>query len=376
MNLFHNLNPLLLISDLIPFVINNKLLILIFFVQFILNISIIIFWKNNFLEKYHNVYQAEQKIHDGFIPRFGGLVMVSIFIFLIFFDFAQSLWGTPLSFLLWSLSPLIFLTILEDVYNNIIPKARLAIIFFSAALVLIFDNFDIPEIDIPLVADLFKNHPLLLHFFLIIALVAMVNAFNLIDGTNGLLLFTFISILFCLKLMAIEVGDVKWTENLNLILLICFIQLLFNFPRAFIFCGDLGAYSFGFMIALLVVIFFGQYSNFVTWQAILILLYPSWELIFSIFRRYLNGKNPLEADKCHLHHRIFLCLKFYFKKNLLANSLTTLILFPVWGFALFWLFLHGPYLSLELAFQGIMLNILIYLTFYFSFAMIVKKLDL
>lgn len=373
---FFNFKQLFLISDLIPTIISNYLLLLVFFIQIALNILIIYFWRSASLKKFHNVYQAEQKIHDGFIPRFGGMVMVLVFLILSIFELIQSLWETSMSILLWCLLPLIFVTILEDVYNNINPKARLFFIFISAVFVFIFDTFDLPVIDIPLVSDLFINNSWLLVFFLIVALAAMVNAFNLIDGANGLLLLTFISILFCLKLMSINVGDVSWVEYLNLIILICFFQLIFNFPRALMFCGDLGAYTFGFIIALSVIIFFGQYSNFVTWQAVLILLYPSWELIFTMFRRYTNNKNPLEADRLHLHHYLYTYLNFYLKKKLFSNSLTTVFLFPVWGFALIWLAFHGPHLSLVLTFQGIGLNILIYIVLYFIFAKMVKKLDL
>jgi len=68
---FFNFKQLFLISDLIPTIISNYLLLLVFFIQIALNIVIIYFWRSASLKKFHNVYQAEQKIHDGFIPRFG-----------------------------------------------------------------------------------------------------------------------------------------------------------------------------------------------------------------------------------------------------------------------------------------------------------------
>jgi UDP-GlcNAc:undecaprenyl-phosphate GlcNAc-1-phosphate transferase len=364
-----------LFSDLIA-LFNNNFLVAVLSFQILANLVIIFSWRSKILRRFHGVYQAEQKIHDGFVPRFGGLVMIIILIIIANLDLIPSLFIKSFSTLLWCLSPLIFVTILEDVYNNIHPRARLVFIFISAVFIFIFFEFNLPIIDIPILANLLINYPFVLTILLIISLASMVNAFNLIDGANGLLLFSFLSILFCLKLMSIEINSEEWVLFLNLLISICLVQFLFNFPKAFIFCGDLGAYSFGFLLALLVIIFFGQYPSFVTWQAVLILFYPAWELIFTVLRRGINNKNPLIADNLHLHHFIFNYLKRFFKKNYLANSLTTLFLFPIWGFALFWLFIHGSQLELKLTLIGITLNLFLYLTTYFIFTKLATKENL
>ena len=65
----------------------NPLFLVPFFAQVLLNLFVIHLWNNQALKKFHGVYQAEQKIHEGFVPRFGGFVMLATFILLYFFEF-------------------------------------------------------------------------------------------------------------------------------------------------------------------------------------------------------------------------------------------------------------------------------------------------
>ena len=346
---------------------NLPLLILIFFLQIFFNLFIIYIWNSPHLKKFHGVYQAEQKIHDGFIPRFGGLVKIIILICIFASDILPFSWSFILPNILLAVIPLLLVTFLEDVYNNIHPLARLFFIFLSSILIFIFSNFDLPIIDLPIVSSILNNHSWLLVLLLIISMVAMVNAFNFIDGANGLLLFNFICIFSCLKLMAIGVNDYDWIDLLNILITLCLVQLLFNFPKAFIFSGDLGAYSFGLLISVFVIIFFGKHSDFLTWQAIFILFYPVCELLFTMSRRYLKKQNPFQADRLHLHQQIFTFLQNSFGSNLFGNYFTTIILFPLWGFPFFWIYIYGPHLDIFQVLCGFGFNLALYLTYYFCF---------
>ena len=345
----------------------NPLLMTLFFAQVVLNLFIINVWNNEALKKFHGVYQAEQKIHEGFVPRFGGFVMLVVFVMMYLFEFFSDDWQLLISHLLISLTPLILVTFLEDVYNNILPLARLFFIFLSAILALSLGDFQLPFIDLPWAAQFLVEHQWVWIILLTIAVAAMVNAFNLVDGMNGLLLATFLSIFICLRMMTGVVDDTDWQFLINLLILLCIIQLLFNFPQARIFCGDLGAYSFGFIIAILTIIFFGQYPEFLTWQAILILFYPAWELLFTICRRFISNKNPFEADRIHLHQLIFAVLQSQKSNNLWSNALSTIILTPLWASALIWLSIHGAQLSFVQTFLGLGFQIALYLLYYFSF---------
>jgi len=344
--------------------IQDPIFLSILFIQALVNIFIIKLWNSPQLARFHGVYQAEQKIHEGFIPRFGGMAML-LSLFLVDYFGVLSQFNSPyLGHILVCLLPLIFVTFLEDVYNNILPQARLFFIFVSSIWILISGDFVLPVIDLPLVSGFFIDFPWVLVLLLTIAMAAMVNAFNLVDGANGLLMFTFISILGCLSLMAEFVSDTYFIQLFQILILICVCQILFNFPRARMFAGDLGAYSFGYIVAILLIIFFGRYPEFLTWQAILILFYPAFELLFTIIRRMKDDKSPLQADRLHLHQLIFTILENRMSNSVGANALTTILLFPIWGCAFLWILMNGAQLDLKMTCLGLFINTFLYLIYY------------
>ena len=139
------------------------------------------------------------------------------------------------------------------------------------------------------------------------------------------------------------------------------------------FAGDLGAYAFGYIVAILLIIFFGRYPEFLTWQAILILFYPAFELLFTVIRRMKDDKSPLQADRLHLHQLIFTILENRLSKSVRANALTTVLLFPVWGGAFLWIVINGPQLDLKMTCLGLFTNGVLYLIYYRTAADLVKN---
>ncbi|MEK9609626.1 MAG: hypothetical protein VW058_08160, partial [Flavobacteriaceae bacterium] len=63
---------------------------------------------------------------------------------------------------------------------------------------------------------------------------------------------------------------------------------------------------------------------------------------------------------------IFTLLNNSLKKNILSNALTTIILSPLWGFALLWTLIFGAQLNLEWTCLGIGMNLVLYLFFYWT----------
>jgi len=353
----------------------NPYLISVLFGQIVLNLFIIRLWKCDHLKKYYLIYKAEQKIHEGSIPRFGGLVMILSLFFIIYFDLFSSSLTSSLMILLLCLCPLILVTFLEDLKNNISPLIRLFFIFLSSFSALTFGNFKFPIVELPIIANVIIDYPWIFLLFLVLSVTSIVNAFNLIDGMNGLLLFTFTIVFLCLRSMAVIVEDNEWIYLLNILIIISVIQIFFNFPKAWVFSGDLGAYAYGFVIANMVIIFFGQHPEFLTWQAILILFYPALELIFTILRRLSSNKSLFDADTEHLHHQIFHFLKKRLTSKFWSNVLTTLILIPIWSFPLIWLiFLNNRIMFLNEILFGMLFHTMIYISFYFFFKFY-NKLD-
>jgi UDP-N-acetylmuramyl pentapeptide phosphotransferase/UDP-N-acetylglucosamine-1-phosphate transferase len=110
--------------------------------------------------------------------------------------------------------------------------------------------------------------------------------------------------------------------------LVCIASILgfivFNFPLGKIFLGDGGAYSLGFLLAVVTIMVVKRHPTISPWYALVTLIYPVWEVIFSFSRRTLIHKlSPLHPDSKHVHQLIFRNIT---RQN---NSLTTLVIYPV-----------------------------------------------
>jgi len=120
--------------------------------------------------------------------------------------------------------------------------------------------------------------------------------------------------------------------------------MLMNYPYGQIFLGDLGAYSLGLIVSMLTIILFGRHPEISPWGAVLILIYPATEVVFSLLRRMVRGVSIYHADTAHLHLKLFHFLRPrpHYKK--IANALVMPVLSGLWLFpilAITWVF-HKP----------------------------------
>jgi len=106
--------------------------------------------------------------------------------------------------------------------------------------------------------------------------------------------------------------------------------LVWNYPRGVIFAGDGGAYFLGFAIAELAVLLVHRNSEVSPWFALLVLWYPVWETIFSMFRRKaLRGRSPADPDGLHLHTLVFRRVVRLRHRPVAHNAVTTLCMLAV-----------------------------------------------
>ena len=79
----------------------------------------------------------------------------------------------------------------------------------------------------------------------------------------------------------------------------------YNFNPAKIFMGDTGATFLGYILATLSIMgLFKMYAVISFAVPFLILSVPIFDICFAILRRLAKGKNPMEADRGHVHHRL------------------------------------------------------------------------
>ena len=93
---------------------------------------------------------------------------------------------------------------------------------------------------------------------------------------------------------------------LCVVLIACNIGFLFhNFYPASIYMGDTGALFLGYCIA--VISMMGLFKNLTLFSfiiPIIILAVPIIDTLFTIVRRYINGKAILMADNKHIHYQL------------------------------------------------------------------------
>jgi len=78
-----------------------------------------------------------------------------------------------------------------------------------------------------------------------------------------------------------------------------------NYPRGLIFAGDAGAYLWGLLIAAISLQLVQRHPIVSPWFPMLLLIYPVWETLFSIYRKLARGGSPGMADALHLHQLVY-----------------------------------------------------------------------
>jgi len=257
-----------------------------------------------------HISDLPQKLHNEPTPRIGGL---GIFIACVFMTKDLEL-GLKI---ILCLIPAFLAGFLEDLFAKISPLRRLLIMSISAVMAIYLLDAIVLDFGFMVV-------PYWLGIIIsVIAFLGLINGTNLIDGFNGLssgvcfLIFT----TYCV--ISLRVGD----HTMAFISLICMASILgfilFNFPFGKIFLGDGGAYSLGFMLAVLSILIVKRNHDISPWFALVCLIYPVWEVIFSFSRRMLIHRlSPLHPDSKHVHQLVF--------RNITRhnNPLTSLLIFP------------------------------------------------
>ena len=333
-------------------------------VMITLYVVIIILWprwrqSKSFLKN----YQGIQRAHEGEIPRLGGLVIyIGLWVYWLLCEHGKAM--PFIQCLLISSLPLIFISVKEDLLHNTRAVTRLGCM--AACSVLFFLCYDItyPSIEFPVIGDWLNNSPVLSLLFFSLCVLVVINGSNLIDGANGLLPMTLLMQALCLMYITYETNDSINMIRLIYILVPVIIFLGFNFPLGKIFLGDTGAYFLGFMISVLTIIIFSEHPNIPTWVAVLILFYPSFELLFSIIRKTMERKSAMEPDLHHLHLKMFHLLNSQLQKSRVANCMVMPCLALIWGMP----FILFVWVKENLIFTilGILLIIVNYLAFYFA----------
>ena len=151
--------------------------------------------------------------------------------------------------LLLCTSPVFLVGFIDDMKISIPPIIRLMLIIPSALLCYYFLGTKAENLEIPLLDYLFQFE-LFAIVFICIALSGMINAFNMLDGINGLLLLFCLST--CISIIIFPQSSTSLEFYYYLVALFSSILGIFilNFPLGRIFLGDGGAYFLGAAISV------------------------------------------------------------------------------------------------------------------------------
>ena len=251
-------------------------------------------------------------LNNSKVPLVGGIIVIYTFII----HYNENLIVTLFIFLIF------FLGLLSDIKFIKSPNVRmfiqLAIIFSFVYLI----KLDLRETGVIFIDQILK-YQILKILFLTFCILIIVNGNNFIDGLNGLSIGYFI-IINLILLISLD----HQLINSNFLMIFLFLKLILlalNFNNQ-VFLGDNGSYLLGFFFGFYLIEIYNQNIFISPFFIILLLWYPSFELLFSIIRKFKIDSSPLHPDNNHLHHLIY----FYFykktNKQLLSNNLSSLII--------------------------------------------------
>ena len=253
----------------------------------------------------------ERKIHTGKIPRLGsvGFVPASIIGGLFFcLNYPEA---RPMEYIPLALSAFIifFFGVLDD-FIEMRAKRKLFVQIIATLIVLLSGKVfkTIGTIALPVPVS---------YFLTFMWIAGLINAFNLIDGVDGL----------CGGLSAIIFATlgIIYMHTSPTMSAFCFVTtaalagfLLYNKPKASIFMGDGGSQTLGFLIAVLPL--YNSGSGFETNKAfymVLLTCIPVIDTVAAMIRRRREHRSFFSPDRAHLHHKLM---------NIGLNSVQILLL--------------------------------------------------
>lgn len=282
-----------------------------FFISLITNGTLIYYFANGGKigldkcrgEECGNGKTEPQKFHVKPTSRVGGAGIFIAFLIILPLTLFR-IKGMDYLYLPFAALPIFLAGFTEDITGKINPKIRLAVSFISALLACYLLKAYIVRIDIGFIDKLLSIKAVAV-IFTLFAVAGVANSFNIIDGYNGLSSAVSVIILFCLGYISFKAGDVFLMKSSLILAFAIMGFFVWNYPFGKIFLGDGGAYFIGFLIAVISILLVDAHRSVSPFFPLLLCIYPIFETLFSIYRRKLRKKSPLEPDGFHLHTLIY-----------------------------------------------------------------------
>lgn len=272
----------------------------------------------------------ERSSHEIPTPRGGGIAIVftwfcGITVLFIMDEIKPNLYYALLCGIL-----LAIISLIDDLVT-LKPSLRLLIQFITALLAIIFLNVFNPIFS----WESFITDDLVLSLLYVIGIVWFVNLFNFLDGIDGYA-----------SLETVFMGAAIFLFTTDAILLVLISStlgfLIWNWPKAKIFMGDVGSTQLGFILSVIGIYFHNTHEfSIIHWLMLSSIFW--FDASLTLFRRWRNHERLSVAHRKHVYQRVvqsglshkqtiiissvinlFILLLVYFS---IKNSLLTIPLF-------------------------------------------------
>jgi UDP-GlcNAc:undecaprenyl-phosphate/decaprenyl-phosphate GlcNAc-1-phosphate transferase len=255
-----------------------------------------------------------QRFHQGSVPRIGGLAVALASFAAWLGAWALEALGAPNNAplplkqsLLWLLVclPAFAAGLLDDLTQRLGVRWRLLASMASGALGCWLLGLHVPHLGIAGVDVVWASMPWLGIALAFAGMAGLPHAMNIIDGYNGLAGMVAVMVCSAIAYVALQQGDRVLAGYMVCVVGATLGFLFWNYPRGLIFAGDGGSYFWGIVIAVASISLVQKHPNVSPWFVMLLLIYPVWETVFSIYRKLARGQSPGMADSMHFHQLVY-----------------------------------------------------------------------
>ena len=293
----------------------------IIFILFVNLSSIIIFKRFANFFKLIDVPNHRKK-HKEPTPLIGGLIIyISLIVSTLLIEYSEHV-----RIIIYSSSIIFLIGLFDDIFNlGVIIRIFAQ---FSASLIVVYSGLYIIDLGYYLNFGIFYIG-IFSVIFTLFAVISLTNAFNFIDGLDGLagglvLIAMFSILIFQFFSYGFQNSDIIFILIPLLLTYLIFNMSLFSLKK--IFLGDSGSLLLGFLISWLLIYF--TYPDSRTFHPVLTVWavsIPVFDTVSVISRRLILRRNIFLPDLLHIHH---LLINYGYSKN------TTLFIILISAFIL------------------------------------------
>lgn len=266
---------------------------LLLLIAVLLLLSYLLTWLTRVIALRRNILDIpnERSSHLVPTPRGGGIAIVITWYIGITFLFFRDLLTLDLYLALLTGIILAAVSLIDDIIS-LKPILRMifqvitaiAAFYFLGGMkpVVLFNNISIPVYVIYPVA--------------IIGIVWFINLYNFLDGIDG---YASIEAVMLGAAFFLLTGDA-----INAVIIACVTGfLIWNWPKAKIFMGDVGSTQLGFILIILGIYYHNEHRLSIIWW--LVLTSPYWfDATLTLFRRWRNKEKLSQAHRKHIYQRL------------------------------------------------------------------------